>query len=130
MATEFFREARLPSFYTNSFIVIIPKEEIPKDLTKFHPISLCYVVYKIFSKILVNRLAIVLPRLISEEQGAFIQGISIHENISLAQELLQSLNKKVRGGNVMIKADMTKTYDRLEWSFLLRIMEAFRFSNH
>lgn len=124
---EFFREARLPPYYTTSFIITIPKENNPINFSKFWPISLYLVAYKIFSKILVNRLVVVLLRLISEKQGSFIQGRSIHENISLAKKILQSLNKKVMRGNVMIKVEMTKAYDRLKWPFLLRVMEAFGF---
>lgn len=39
-----------------------------------------------------------------------------------------SLNRKIRGGNVMLKIDMTKTYDRVDWRFLLRVLEGFGFS--
>lgn len=32
------------------------------------------------------------------------------------------------GGNVIIKLDMAKDYDGLEWRFLLRAMQAFGFT--
>ncbi|KAF5481633.1 hypothetical protein F2P56_002271 [Juglans regia] len=91
-----------------------------KSFEKFWPISLCSVTYKIFSKIIVSRLTRILPRLISLEQGAFIPGRSIFENISLAQEMVQGLKKKTWGGNVMVKIEMAKAYDREVLSRLLR----------
>ncbi|XP_022869151.1 uncharacterized protein LOC111388627 [Olea europaea var. sylvestris] len=77
--------------------------------------------------ILVQRMSVILSRIISQEQGAFIPGRSIFENITLTQELVNSLNKKVRGGNVMIKVDMAKAYDRVEWHFLLHVLSSFGF---
>ncbi|XP_042964794.1 uncharacterized protein LOC122299025 [Carya illinoinensis] len=97
--------------FTASFFVLIPKVDNPKSFDKFRPISMCSVFYKICTKILVSRLSSLLPQLISKEQGAFILGRSIFENVSLTQEMIQNINKPVRGGNVVLKIDMAKAYD-------------------
>ncbi|XP_058106938.1 uncharacterized protein LOC131250672 [Magnolia sinica] len=60
------------------------------------------------------RLRKLLPSLISQEQGAFVQGRAISESIALSQELLRELNRKVKGGNIAIKLDMEKAYDRVD----------------
>ncbi|XP_040986544.1 uncharacterized protein LOC121234610 [Juglans microcarpa x Juglans regia] len=86
-ARDFFRGAPLSRFYSSSFIVLIPKVPEPSGFDKFHPISLCSVAYKIFSKIIVNRLNSILDSLVSHEQGAFISRRSIFENITLAQKM-------------------------------------------
>ncbi|XP_042958229.1 uncharacterized protein LOC122293848 [Carya illinoinensis] len=127
-ARDFFRGTPLPRFYSSSFIVLIPKVPEPTSFDKFRPISLCSVVYKIFSKIIVNRLTGIIDKVVSHEQGAFVPGRSIFENITLAQEMVHSLNKKTVGGNVMLKIDMAKAYDRVNWDFLLKLFRAFGFS--
>lgn len=95
-------------------MVIIPKVHQPSGFDKFRPIStLCSVIYKICSKIIVAQFARLLPREISQEQDAFIPNRNIFENISLMQEMAQSLHKKANGGNVLLKVDMSKAYDRV-----------------
>ncbi|XP_058068824.1 uncharacterized protein LOC131218159 [Magnolia sinica] len=65
-----------------------------------------------------TRLATVLPKLISPEQGAFIQGRAIVENVALAWENFREINRKIHRGNIAIKFDMEKAYDRVNWDFL------------
>ncbi|XP_042980144.1 uncharacterized protein LOC122310314 [Carya illinoinensis] len=126
---EFFSGGMLPRFYSASFLVLIPKIPNPTSFDKFRPISLCSVFYKVCSKILVTRLSSILSRIISPEQGAFIKGRSIFENISLTQEMFHGLNKPARGGNVVLKIDMAKAYDSIDWRFLLHVLNSFGFSD-
>ena len=57
-----------------SFITLIPKKDGLEHPGDFHPIVLCNTIYKIFSKIMANRLKEYLPKLISEEQTILSQG--------------------------------------------------------
>ncbi|XP_058080693.1 uncharacterized protein LOC131228861 [Magnolia sinica] len=118
----------LPRAITSSLIALIPNKEAPKTFSDFRPISLCNVLYKILAKIVADRLSKLLPTLILLEQGAFVQGRSITENIALSQELLREMNRKVRGRNIILKLNMEKAYDRVDWLFLKRVLKRFGFS--
>lgn len=107
----FLRGVPLPKFFTSSYVVLIPKVLVPSSYDKFRPINLCYIVYKIFFKIIMGRLTSCLNCIIFHEQGALLVVISIFENISLAQEIAHSINKKSIGGNMILIMDIVKAYD-------------------
>ncbi|XP_027099102.2 uncharacterized protein [Coffea arabica] len=103
---------------------LIPKVENPINLTQYRPISLCNTLYKIISKVLANRLKVVLNKCISETQSAFVPGRQIVDNVLIAHEVMHFLKNKRKGkvGFMTIKLDMSKAYDRVEWKFIGRMM--------
>ncbi|KAG7581014.1 Reverse transcriptase zinc-binding domain [Arabidopsis suecica] len=105
-------------------ICLIPKTDRPRKMAEFRPISLCNVGYKVISKVLSLRLKKLLPDLISETQSAFVAGRLITDNILIAQENFHALrtNPACRKKFMAIKTDMSKAYDRVEWSFLRALM--------
>ena len=91
---------------------------------------MCNVSYKIISKVLCQRLKKVLPGLISETQSAFVAGRQNSDNIMIAQEMFHALRTKQSGRNkrMAIKTDMSKAYDRMQWSFIEAVMRKMGFS--
>ena len=78
-------------WHTNStFLALTPKEKEAKSFDRFRPISLCNIGYKIITKIMANRLKHILPYLIMENQGGFVKGRKICDNIILVQEAIHS----------------------------------------
>ena len=68
------------------------------------------------AKVLVNQLRVILPSLISKEQGAIMPGRSITNNILLAQEIMDSVVRALPSRSLMmIQLDMKKVYDRVHW---------------
>ena len=121
----------LPTPLNHTFITLIPKTKNPKRVIEFRPISPCNILYKIFSKVLANRLKRVLPHLISKHQSAFIKGRLITDNIIVAFETLHYMKNHNLGKNgfMALKLDISKAYDRVEWSFLREVMKRMGFND-
>ena len=111
----FFRTLNMLRELNRTKNVLIPKVKVPETVAHFRPISLCNFVYKIISKIMVNKLKRYLGELISKNQSAFVAGRQIHDNILIAQEAFHymKLKKKGRKFEVALKIDMNKAYNRV-----------------
>ncbi|XP_073051339.1 uncharacterized protein [Primulina eburnea] len=125
---DFFQGSPMPKGFTATTITLIPKVEGARAWSDFRPISLCNVTNKIISKLLYSRLRDVVERLVSPNQSGFVPGRMISDNILLAQELTHSIALPTRGGNVILKLDMAKAYDRVQWHFLFDVLRHFGFS--
>lgn len=113
--------------FNATFLTLIPKEEGADSPSLFRPISLCNVIYKLSSKVVANLLKPLLPTLISPEQSGFVEGRQILDGILLANEVAHSL-KSTRKMGMMLKVDMAKAFDKLNWRYIKAILEAFGFS--
>ena len=88
---HYLNSATLLEHLNHTFITLIPKKKNPEYASEFRPISLCNVLYKIFSKVLANRLKKILPNIITENQSAFTKSRLISDNILVAFESLHSM---------------------------------------
>ena len=83
----------------------------------FRSISLVTSLYKVISKVLATRLKKVLPSIINDSQMAFVEGRQIFYAILFASEPVDEWSLKGRK-DVLLKLDLEKVYDKVDWSFL------------
>lgn len=116
----------------HTFITLIPKKRSPTFVSNFRPISLCNVLYKLIFKVIVNKLMLILPEIFSYTQSAFFLSRQITNNVLVAYKLIYLLKRKTKGKKeyMSLKLDMSKTYDRAEWSYLEKVMETLGFTPH
>ena len=109
-----------------SFLTLIPKKGNAVNIKDFRSINLVGNVYKLLSKVLANRLRVVLDNLISENQNSFVGGRQILDSVLIANECLDSrLKSRILG--VVCKLDIDKAYDHVNWETLFYLLDRMGF---
>ncbi|KAK8951217.1 hypothetical protein KSP39_PZI003094 [Platanthera zijinensis] len=123
---EFFQTGLMPPEWKETLVVLITKVPNAAQPDKFRPISLCQTIYKVAAKVLIRRLHLLLPSLVSPEQGAFVPGRSISHHCFLAQEIMHKFKvSTARSGFMAIKIDMAQAYDKMAWGTLQQVLQLF-----
>ena len=91
----------MPNSRKAAFITLMPKEKTPTTTKDYRPISLCNATYKIVTKISVNMLKLILSKVISHEQSAFVSGRLISDNVLAVQEIFHSMGYRNDESNMM-----------------------------
>lgn len=118
-----------PFNYTD--IVLIHKHVHPYNPADFRPINFCNTIYKIVTTVLTERLTKILPTIISKNQGAFLKNTKVSDIALIDQEIINHIAKptklKAQQQNIALKIDLSKAYDKIEWSYLISILQKFNF---
>ncbi|GJS23933.1 RNA-directed DNA polymerase, eukaryota [Tanacetum coccineum] len=125
---EFFYSSSFPPGCNASFITLIPKKQDAKLVKDFRPISLIGCIYKIVSKILANRLSMVISDLVSDVQSAFVSNRQILDGPFIINELL-SWSKAKKTKAMIFKVDFEKAFDSVRWDFLDDLLGKFGFGS-
>lgn len=117
--SEIMQGGEIPVEAAEALLVLIPKEMKPSSMRGFRPLSLSNIVYELISKLIVSRLKKAWSVLISPFQASFVSGCQAFDNVVLCQEFVHSIRyTKAKRGSIIIKLDLEKAYDRLEWNFI------------
>ena len=128
MIKGFMRKAKIGGGINSTYLALIPKETNPDTFASFRPISLCNASYKILAKLLTNRIKPLLKRVISSPQGGFVEGRHILDNVIQVLETIHSSKKRKEKG-MLIKLDMENVFDKVNRSFLIKVLLSFGFSS-
>jgi hypothetical protein len=113
----------------DALLVLLPKSTQAITVKEFRPISLIHVIGKLVSKVLSNRLAPRLSKLVWVNQSAFVEGRAIHDNFKMVQ-LSTKLLHAWRMSCLLLKIDIARVFDSVVWPFLLDVMQHMGFPTH
>ena len=109
------------------FITLIPIKEDLNKLKYWRPSSFLCIDNKMLTRLLSNRLKIVLPKIISEEQTCSIPNWTIFSNLFLIRDII-TLAKENNKNLCIVQVDQEKEFDKIDHDFLYKKMNTIGFS--
>ena len=122
-----FDKGELSICQKRGIITLLPKKDKPTDvLNNLRPVTLLNVDYKIATKVIANRLAKVLPDIISPNQTGYVKNRYIGENVRLISDVIDYTKAKQTHG-IALFLDFKKAFDSIEWEYLHKVLDVFNF---
>ncbi|XP_010693318.1 uncharacterized protein LOC104906280 [Beta vulgaris subsp. vulgaris] len=124
---DFFTSKRMLKELNATVITLVPKIKCPTKVNDFRPIACCNTPYKCITKVICGRLRQHLPDIVAENQGGFVHGRYIIHNVTVVQDLVKKYSRKNASPSCMIKMDLQKAYDTVDWHFLKEMLHQLEF---
>ena len=116
------RPEGLPSSMASVVVSLIYKEKGHRhDLSRYRPIAVMSVLYKIMTRCMSDALQPSMPFLIAPEQNAFQRFKYIFDDNRTVQDLMAYVEQQGQGG-VLLFCDQKGAYPRIQFDFLYRVL--------
>lgn len=116
-----------PAAFSEGIISLIPKKGDPTEIYNRRPISMLNCDYKIFSKILMNRLQLVMEKLLGPGQVACDPEKSCITNLKLLRNVIIRSQQTRRLKGLLMSLDLEKAFDQVNHDFLWILLDKYNF---
>lgn len=128
LINEIEKEGTLSRTMKNGMITLIYKKGDKQEITNWRPITLLNVDYKVFAKVMANRLKHVLPKIINQNQTCCVPGRDISDNVANIRDIIEYANYTGIEG-YLLKIDQQKAFDMVAHEYLFEILSRFGFGD-
>ena len=124
---ESYLDGELSLTQRRGIITCLPKPDKDRNFLKnWRPITLLNTIYKIGSKVIAERMKLVLEKIISEYQIGFMKNRFISENTRVIYDVLEMSQRENITG-LLLLLDFEKAFDTIDWEFLVKTLENYNF---
>lgn len=125
---EFCAGRALLDRFSYYYISLVPKKEEAMQPRDYRPIALSNITPKILAKMMATRIKLEMPKLISRNQFAFLQGRCLTDAYMVTSELINWCRVK-KEEIFMLKIDFEKAFDKMKWDALWEVLQYNGFSS-
>ena len=112
---------------TDTSILPIPKKNMSIQPLDYRPISLLNSDYKLFTRIIANRVKKILPGIINEDQAGFVPKRRIEETIDKMRVGVELLKKKENDQAGVLMVDFAKAFDSIDRNAIFTVLTCLKF---
>ena len=117
---------RMPISCRRGVITLLPKKGDLLDISNWRPVSSLNTDYKIFAKILANRLKTVIDTIVHPDQSYSVPGRDIHDNMNLIKDALMYANS-CNIPLAVLNLDQKKAFDNVDHQYLFKVLKTMGF---
>ena len=122
-----YEQGKLSNSQRQGVITLLNKKGKDRlQLNNWRPISLLNVDYKILSKVISERIKMVMPKLVHINQTGFIADRHIGDAIRTLIDIVEHCDETQTEGLLMM-VDFEKAFDSIEWSFIFKTLIRYNF---
>lgn len=111
-----------PMGFNEGIIILIPKLSQAKTIQDYRPITLLNTDFKLFAKLIANRIRFHLKDLIGEEQTCGIPGRKITDNLEALRDTIFYFDKNRHESAGLLSLDFQKAFDNINHQYLFKTM--------
>ena len=121
--TKCLKKSDVPEDWKNAIMVLLFKKGEKENIKNYRPISLLSVMYKIFTKVLTNRIEGALDSAQPREQAGFRSGFSTIDHIQVIRQLIER-HKEYEMPLCFAFIDFEKAFDSVFTSAVVKALES------
>jgi len=112
--------------FTDGLMFLLFKKKDKQRVENYRPITLLNTDYKIYTKTIAKKLAIVAPTIVHEDQAGFIPKRSLYDHTRTTQMVIEYCEIAEEDGCI-IALDQEKAYDKIDHEYLWTILKKYGF---
>ncbi|KAK6744638.1 hypothetical protein RB195_011390 [Necator americanus] len=120
--TRYLSECKVPKQWKTSETVLLYKKGDPHDISKYRPICLLSVIYKLFTRVILNRFEKVLDEGQPCEQAGFRKRFSTIDHIHTVSKLIE-VSREYKMPLCLTFIDLKKAFDSVETEAVVEALD-------
>ncbi|KAK6762161.1 hypothetical protein RB195_023032 [Necator americanus] len=120
--TRYLSECKVPKQWKTSKTVLLYKKADPHDIGNYRPICLLSVIYRLFTRVILNRIEKVLDEGQPCEQAGFRKGFSTIDHIHTVSKLIE-LSREYKIPLRLTFIDLKKDFDSVETEAVVEALD-------